>query len=61
MHSIEALRDAVLTYACILLALFVAQVSTLTAVGAFFLLVLKIMVELPKAIEVLRTIRQRMK
>lgn len=54
MHELGALRDVVLNYIGIVMALFVAQISTWTAVGAFLLLVLKIVVELPKAWAVIR-------
>jgi hypothetical protein len=54
MQGLEALRDAAFNYIGIVVALFVAQVSTFTAVGAFVLLLLKIIVELPKAWAVIR-------
>jgi hypothetical protein len=57
MQGLEALRDAAFNYIGIVVALFVAQVSTFTAVGAFVLLLLKIIVELPKAWAVIK--RQR--
>lgn len=50
MHGLEALRDAAINYAGIVVALFVAQISTFTAVAAFLLLILKIAVELPIAL-----------
>lgn len=49
------------TYATVAFALFIAHLSTITAVGGFILLLLRLTYELPKAVRAVRAMLNREK